>query len=241
MRNMPTIVKSDMIQKKLHRFLIDAIPPQTTFTITDKRVVHQLLQVLKVKPGETFILFSNESADQIVEIVERTKDTCTVQVLQEIQPTHDTKNIVVCISITKGATFEIAVQKLTELGVSEIVPLIALRTVKQGVRLDRLQTISDEALEQSGGNKRVLIHSPMSISECLSQFPFPSAVLHPATDRTIKDNKLQVLYVGPEGGWSNEDMHIFEGAHNVTYLSLGARILRTETAAIVGAYELLRK
>jgi 16S rRNA (uracil1498-N3)-methyltransferase len=227
--------------KKLHRFFLPAIPDAPVFDLTDLVLVHQLVTVLRYGIGKNFIVFTAGSDDNVVSITAISKRAISVTkaytIPAQIRPP---KNIIAAVSITKRDSFELVVQKLTELGVSTIVPLLAVRSVKQSVRIDRLKLISREALEQSGGNMPVDIREPLSLEACFETFPFPSVVFDPYTPETTDDiasYKTLVMYIGPEGGWSEEDQAVFE-KYSPFSKRLGYTILRTETAAIVGAYEL---
>lgn len=227
--------------KKIHRFLTTTIPSAESFPLADERIAHQIANVLELKPSEEIILFTDGGDDEVVTIESIDKSTVTVKKNRTINVrTNSDCWLVAAVGIPKGSTFETIVQKLTEIGVSHIVPIISVRTVKEGVRIDRLQTISDEALEQCGGNKRVTIHEPMPLSECLKQFHYPSIVFSPEGEilSASKKEKSLVMYIGPEGGWDTEDWKLFQQS-GVTTASLGQRVLRTETAAIVSAYQLL--
>lgn len=227
--------------KKIHRFLVSAIPAAEAFSLTDERVLHQIVDVLALKPGEEIILFTDGGDDEVVTLESMEKGSVGVKKNRTVNVrTNSTCWLVAAVGIPKGSTFETIVQKLTEVGVSHIVPIISTRTVKEGVRIERLQTISDEALEQCGGNKRVVIHEPLSLAECLKQFHYPSIVFSPEGEllSSSKKEKSLVMYIGPEGGWDTEDWKLFQEA-GVSTASLGQRVLRTETAAIVGAYQLL--
>ncbi len=229
-----------MPRKKIHRFLVaDPLPDTNIFTITEERIVHQIGRVLKMHEGEEVALFSNGSGDTIASIVSVSKSNIEFKKTGNTDSIHPSRTLIAAIAIPKGDTFELIVQKLTELGVSTIVPLLTERTVKQSVRLDRLQIISDEAVEQCGGNTRVNITEPMTIKECIAQFPFQNIGFEPgaAKEITVSSSDTVVMYVGPEGGWSEEDM---KNLGEIAWVGLGDRILRTETAAIVGAYELLK-
>ena len=81
----------------------------------------------------------------------------------------------------------------------------------------------------------------MTLSECMTAFPFPSIVFdqHAGPLSSIGKQERLVMYVGPEGGWAPEDDALLL-SQSLAKASLGPRVLRTETAAIIGAYELLR-
>jgi len=230
-----------MPRKKIHRFLLSSpVPNGNIVTITDERVVHQVGRVLKMEPGEVLSVFSNGSGDTIGQIQSLDSESIIIEKSNELDPIKSVRTLITAISIPKGDTFELIVQKLTELGVNTIVPIISDRTIKQSVRIDRLQSISDEALEQSGGSTRVTIHERISLKESLIEFQMPSIAFEPgqSTPNTPPPSATLVMYVGPEGGWSEDDIGLLN-QYGVMWQNLGSRILRTETAAIVGAFTLL--
>lgn len=226
--------------KKLHRFYLSDLPTADTFEITDSALVHQLATVLRYAIGEQFIVFGNGSDDIVVQIDELSKKVVVVHVVDRISAIHPPRHIIAAVSIIKRDLFELVVEKLTELGVREIVPVLSSRTIKQSTRLDRLELISREAIEQSGQNTLVTIHNPMTLSDALNAFPFPSVVFDPReSESQIEAAQKMVLYIGPEGGWSDIDLEVFKQHKHIYYKKLGDTILRTETAAIVGAYTIL--
>lgn len=230
-----------MSKKKVHRFLVERLPDTDTFTVSESATVHQIVTVLRLTVGEQCIFFTSGGDDNVCEIVTLSKDALVVKRIETIPAfaTSNNRTIIAAIGIPKGDTFELMVQKLTEIGIHSIVPIISSRTVKQSVRLERLQTISDEALEQCGGSTRVTIHEPMTLQSCLDTFKYRSIVFH--AEATIlgsaKPAETLVYYIGPEGGWSDEDETLF-ASHKTEEWSLGPRVLRTETAAIIAAYML---
>lgn len=225
---------------RLHRFYLDSIPEVDQFPITDERLVHQIKSVLRYKEGEKCIVFSNGTDDHIVSIDDLRNHEIlvhkTVIIPAKLLPP---RRIIAAVSIIKKDLFELVVQKLTELGVETIVPIISDRTVKQDVRLDRLALISKESVEQSGRNTLVDIKEPMTLQTSLESFPYPSVVFDTEhSDTTPVSEKTIVLYIGPEGGWSDADRELFR-KHNTVSRTLGPNTLRAETAAIIGTYELL--
>lgn len=227
------------MSKKIHRFRIDTIPQGNHITITEERLVHQLNRVLRLAAGEEIILFSDEGIDTVFCITDITNKGILLTLVRTHTVTQPTHTLIAAIGIPKGDAFELIVQKLTEIGVSEIVPLITSRTVKQSVRVDRLQAISDEALEQSGGTRRVLIREPISLATALETYPYQSVYFDTDTTKkhTLEKTATMIMYIGPEGGWSPEDAAVL--ANKSTPATLGPRVFRTETAAIIGAYTLL--
>lgn len=226
--------------KKRHRFLIPQHPSGDTLSLETPEIVHQIRTVLKLKEGEECILFSNESDDYVCTI--KTIEPRMISFRKEsiVPKKNIPKQVTACISITKRDTFELIVQKATELGVHTIIPLLSDRTIKQSLRIDRLQKISDEALEQSGGSHRVTITEPLSLEEALEHTKDTTRCLFDMDGARYTPQATTSLsyFIGPEGGWTEAERALFEKADIPVY-TLGATTLRAETAAIVGAYTLL--
>lgn len=241
--------------KKIHRFLLST--PIINNTITDTRVVHQITKVLRITNSQQCIFFTDKSDNILATIISQDKHSITIRQDTTIPAVLPEKNIIIAVSIPKGDAFELLTQKITEIGASAIIPLIAERTVKKAIRHERIQVISDEALEQCGGNNRVTIYPEMTLAQALQQFPYTSFFGDPYAEQHIKQiaekqslphnatssnntpshNTAMVLYIGPEGGWSDAELALLK--QQALPLWLGKRILRTETAAITGCFTLL--
>jgi 16S rRNA (uracil1498-N3)-methyltransferase len=138
---------------------------------------------------------------------------------------------------------DIVIQKATELGVHSITPLfsancaVKLTTDRADKRLEHWQRIAVSACEQSGRTQLPLIHPPISLSAWINQ-PFEGISLYGDTQAGSSVNNLPRMgayrmAVGPESGWHiNETKHLQEGGFIAC--TLGPRILRTETAGLVG-------
>lgn len=226
--------------KKIHRFLVKENPGEVETTIVDTDLIHLVSRVLKLHIGEQCILFADGGKDYLSTIVSMSKQEIVLRTESIKEKVFIPRTGTACVSIIKGEQFETVVQKLTELGIQNIVPLISNRTVKQSLRLDRLQKISDEALEQSGGSSRVHISEPLPLKDALElhkgttqcYFDIEGSPYVPSKEDTV------TFYIGPEGGWSDADKVLFKEYTVPSYL-LGGTILRAETAAIVATYTLL--
>jgi 16S rRNA (uracil1498-N3)-methyltransferase len=151
-------------------------------------------------------------------------------------------------SLAKGEKFDFIVQKATELGVSRIVPLasdhadVRLSEEQAEKRVDRWKRISLEALKQCGRRTLVEIAAPVTVgsllgcgraesSELFLVFSERGGALIRSVIQEMSLPSSVTVLIGPEGGWSDDEHALFEklGAREV---SLGSRILRTETAAL---------
>lgn len=225
--------------KKIHRFLVETAP-KGRFNISEPSVVHLMHTVLKLNQGEECIVFADGSDDYLCTIENISKHSIDLTTQKTIPKKNIPKKVTACISITKRDTFEIVVQKLTELGIHSIIPIISDRTVKQAIRVDRLQKISDEALEQSGGSHRVHISEPLLLSKALETYKDITQYYFDSNGGTLSTSSPieSVFYIGPEGGWTDAEYELFK-THSVSAVQLGATTLRAETAAIVATDRLI--
>jgi 16S rRNA (uracil1498-N3)-methyltransferase len=198
-----------------------------------------------MRPGDRLCLFCGDGREAVAVIEEITRSTVRVQVesVQDVDRESPLR-ITLAIALSRGDRVDHVVQKSTELGVSDIWPLISERT---GVRLEasRLerklehwQKIATSACEQCGRNRIPAIAPPASLDEILrraAELPVdcPKYLLHPtASSRTMADRcEAMLLLVGPEGGFSDGEAEAALAA-GFEALKLGSRILRAETAPI---------
>lgn len=149
------------------------------------------------------------------------------------------------LALLKGDHFEIALEKMVEVGVHRVVPLLARHNVVKwknagGERkIDRWQRIADSATKQSGRSWRVEVTAPRTLEELVAHADGATLVVgdevetaHTVADLGLAAGTPHVGLVGPEGGFSDDEKSFLRdhGAHAVT---LGPFRLRAETAAIV--------
>lgn len=159
--------------------------------------------------------------------------------------------ITLLLGIFKFDRLEWAIEKCTELNVTTIIPVAARRTEKHlalaaNKRVDRWRRIAREAAEQSRRTAPPEISEPLKLAEAFAHSVPESSVKSPLrivlaeTEREVTlsetlrardDTKSLSLAVGPEGGWTAEELQMFDQSHWVA-ASLGDTILRSETAAI---------
>lgn len=131
------------------------------------------------------------------------------------------------------------VEKATELGVSGIILVQTDRVIKKGVNLERLEKIAIEASEQCGRIDVPTVVKSESLEELLNSKDFDKKVVLDMGGKSIKEvpkGEKTLLFIGPEGGWSDEERKLFKDTQTV---SISENVLRAETAAIVGVGMLL--
>lgn len=223
------------------RFFVDFKISKGKFEISNKEIFHQLKNILKKKIGEGIILFNGEQ-ECLAKIKKYLKDGVEVEIL-EIRENKKEPKIFVSLycSILKKQSFELVVQKATEIGVKEIFPLICKNTIKQGLNLERLKKISKEASEQSGRLILPDISKPLKFKEAVKKLEnLNSKIIFDISGKdfsknNFKGNKKFAIFVGAEGGWDKEEINLAK-RENFEILNLGKLNLRAETAAIVATF-----
>ena len=152
---------------RLHRFYISTPITDDKFDITDRDLVHQWKNVFRYNVGSQVVLFDGSGTDFLCLISSLRNLVATVEVLQK-KPTADVsqrKNIWLCMALLKKDNFDLAAQKATELGVSNIVPILCEHSEKRKLNMERMRKIAVEATEQSGRGDLPVIHSPQTLAE----------------------------------------------------------------------------
>jgi 16S rRNA (uracil1498-N3)-methyltransferase len=227
------------------RFFVDAFQGSTAALFGE--AAHHLARVLRATPGQLYEL--SDGTSLWLARIERVSRNAVDFALVEQLPAHPPKlHTTLLLAIVKFDRFEWALEKATELGVSEIIPLSAARSEKALVaraakRALRWQKILLESAQQSRRLCPPLLRSavrpaqvfaevgarhvvPLLLSE-LPNAPSIHGVL------AAKKTSSAALAVGPEGGWTDDEL---AAARSAGFLeaSLGANILRTETAVAAG-------
>jgi 16S rRNA (uracil1498-N3)-methyltransferase len=199
--------------------------------------------VLRMQAGESLTLFCGDNREfaATIETVKKKQVIVRIDAMATVSkesPLH----IHLAQAISKGERMELVMQKAVELGVSSITPIITERCVvkldkeRMAKKLHQWQSIVIAACEQSGRNTVPQVHQPLSLTQYLQEAQTElKLILHPGTNKTWRDYTLGntdiSLLIGPEGGLSDDEI-ITACAQGFQPLSLGPRILRTETAAI---------
>ena len=205
---------------------------------------HYLVTVLRLKTGDKIQLFNARQGEFSGYIERASKSQVEVSILDKLRD-HDPQSVAVHLSLglSRGERMDYAIQKSTELGVASITPLYSQYgevKIKQasrlGNKLRHWRQIAISASEQSGRLSIPEIHKPVAFAECLgSNKASCRLILDPRGDDDLTEltvNESIHLMIGPEGGFSAEELALALAEH-YSVVSLGSRILRTETAPVV--------
>ena len=202
-----------------------------------------LARVLRVEVGQRYEL-SDGSRAALAEVAAVRKDHVQFRVLEDLPASPRVVHVTLLMALIKFDHFEMVIEKATELGVAEIVPVITARTevgLEKAVpkRLERWQRIALEASQQSRRDRLPVLFPAISFRDAvrldkryriwLDEEPDGAPLLAALpSERHIEDSIA--LLVGPEGGWTPAERET--ASTNWTRVSLGAQILRAETAAM---------
>ena len=201
---------------------------------------HHLGAVRRFSPGESIHLFNGDGCQYPAEVVSVGKKQVVLRVLSVESPTREAPfPIVVGSALPKGDRLDFLLEKLVEVGATRFVPLIAERSVVRPKvdKLEKWRRAVIEASKQCGRNTLMLIDKPLSLIEYLSsELAGDKCILHtgPSLARPANGIAGTAFAVGPEGGFTDAEIDTAIHAGWRT-MSLGPRVLRIETAAIVAA------
>jgi 16S rRNA (uracil1498-N3)-methyltransferase len=221
---------------RLHRFYVSQ-PLGEDVVIDDVSTIKQWTKVFRYTKGDFVILFNGEGLDVTYSLSTVTSSSCTLIRVKQSPSIVPKRKVTLYLSLIKKDNFELVVQKAIELGVFQITPIISERSEKKNINIDRLKSIVIESLEQCGRGDMAHIQPITHLNRELVEQAENACILH-MDGRPIREIFSEALhtplsiFVGPEGGWSPEELLLFK-EKNIQTVSLGQTVLRTETAAIV--------
>jgi len=211
------------------------------FSVPAGPMYKQIVAVLRMKVGDALSLCPNDGTELDCRITEITKAAILGSIVGSSAEKPLRPHITVCAAMTKRDTFELTLQKCTELGASAFIPLLTERVIKRGKDVpSRWTDIVREASEQSGRMILPTIADPVSLAVALNRTVGADhrIVMHESVGEMSKTPKPRemdkvVLFIGPEGGFSDKEIAQCVEA-KCTIVQLGSLVLRAETAAVVG-------
>lgn len=235
----------------MDRFFVDSRIENNAF-ITDKDEIKHISKVLRLREDDEVEIFSNEEREFIAKIVNISKDQIELEILEEVKKKRELDcKITIYQGIPKGQKMELIVQKATELGVYRVVPCNFKRCVssiseKEDKKISRWQKIAQEASKQSKRLKVLTVANVMEMKDVVKDLKNNdiNILFYEAEEenslkdyiRSLDSEKITSvgIIVGAEGGLEEDECEEFVSA-GAKVVTLGDRILRTETAAVYGA------
>jgi len=207
---------------------------------------HHLRDVLRVEQGQQIELFDRHGTVGIGQVVDIGIDRVTVRIEQiSIAPSRGFY-LTIAAALPKGPRADWMIEKLCEVGVDLFVPLVTQRSVVvpgSTKKQDRWARLCEQAARQAGRSDVMHIESPVQLPKLLGQPTADAAEQtwylcpdgsHTVVQRAASLPRALTLLIGPEGGWTGQEVLAFEAAGAIG-MRLTQTVLRVETAAILAA------
>lgn len=234
----------------MHRFIVrSGLSVGEEVYFSEEEAAHAF-KVLRLRTGEAVELTDGEGRLFSARLREVSREQVTAEVTRELDGKEAPVKITLYQGYPKSDKLELIVQKLTELGAYQVVPVMMERSVAKpdqkdkGKRRERLERIAQEAAKQCGRGRVLHVDEAIDWRQALNRLEMHELVLMPwedARDTRLKDvfrecsnAKDIAVLIGPEGGISGTEAEQAR-EHGAVCVTLGPRILRTETAALTSA------
>lgn len=211
----------------------------------DRDESKHIAKVLRLEKGDEIIVSTGDGMDNYC-VLASTGEECTAIINKTVKNENEPNaEIILFQSVIKNEKMDFLVQKVSELGITKIVPIITERTVvkiedakKEEKKQERWQKIALEACKQCGRSRIPEVLKAIKLKDAKNLFDACSEKIvcyeeekTQSITETIKKTECLGYFIGPEGGIT-EDEHKFLKEQGFVSVSLGKRILRAETAAI---------
>ena len=236
----------------MHRFFIPKPFKQEMQIIG--RDAHHIIDVLRMVPGDRLQVVADDGISFVGEITAAGTNTVTVAAREILRETHEPDvRISLLQGLAKGDKMEFIIQKAVEIGVTDIYPVamshsvVVLESSKAEKKVERWQKIAEAAAKQSKRDTIPAVHEVLTLDQILQQEKWDLLLVAYESENQMslkealqahKEAKNIGVIIGPEGGLSNEEVEAARKQGGIA-VSLGRRILRTETAGLVAATAIL--
>jgi 16S rRNA (uracil1498-N3)-methyltransferase len=219
--------------------------------VLEGQQAHQIHNVLRKKAGEHIIVLDNLGWEYEVELRTTGKKEVTGSIVKKRKAEGEPAvEITLYQSMLSREKFELVLQKCTEVGVKRFVPIITERSIvrkesPKAAKTERWQRIIQEAAEQSGRGRIPELNKAIKFENAIAKLEDFDCKLMAHTQEQgeslrecLKNSRKKIksvaLLIGPEGGFIEKEVQIARD-NNISLISLGRRILRTETAAVIAS------
>lgn len=225
-------------------FYKEDIAAKATELMLDEDTSKHVVQVLRMQNGERLQLTDGKGNLYTAEITDAHKKHCSVKITSTVNSQRPTSKVTIAISLVKNnSRLEWFLEKATEIGVAEIIPLLCSRTEKQHFRHDRMKSILISAMLQSQQTWLPALQEPVKYGSFIKEANAPARFIAHCIDEKNKQHIAvqpaalttdKLIAIGPEGDFTAEEIELAI-KNDFVPVSLGETRLRTETAGIVAA------
>ena len=197
------------------------------------------LKALRIRLGDSLLITNGQGLLVKTTLMNEDKQSYVFKIIDKIENFDCFPNrFALALGIIDSRDrFEFAFEKAVELGITDFFPLITQNTQKDTIKIERLTAKAIAAISQSQRAMLPVIHHPIKISDLAEQFSqFKKIFIADISGKQLGKGKKPesfIIVVGPEGGFTDEELDLLKSIKNSVLFSLGDKRLRTETAAIV--------
>ena len=213
----------------------------------EARDIHYLINVMKINDKEEINIFNEHDGEWTSRIRILSKNDVYLEPISNIKKLATPSKVILAFALLKRQNTSLVIQKATELNVCEIYPILTERTIVRNANIEKLKLIAKEASEQCGRLDIPKIHHILDVNEVIKRNKNNNIILCDNKQKSehilqlqekIECKKDSVIFVGPEGGFSQAELIYFHSLKNVFSVSLGALTLRAETAVITSLFSI---
>jgi 16S rRNA (uracil1498-N3)-methyltransferase len=229
------------LERPRTRLYIDTPLSMGMDIVLEDKQAHYLAQVLRLSVGDAISVFNGKDGEYIATLTAVSKKQVSATLTVFLAPQTSCPDIWLLSAPLKHGKTEFVIEKATELGIAACMPVLTRFTVVHRTNTERLQTIAVEAAEQCERLDIPTIHALQPLETLLATWDKERILIYAdesgASDNaadilpTIIHKKLAVL-IGPEGGFSPEELALLRNLPYAKGMCMGARILRADTATI---------
>ncbi len=233
----------------MHRFFLpDADLHSNIVTLTEQKEIHHLKNVLRLKEGSDVVVFNGQGIEARAVIVKIGEKNVELKLAGRYYEPSKKVTVTLACAIPKNAKFETIIEKCTELGIDEIIPLITARTIvkldteRAALKNKRYQTVAINASKQSVRKKIPVVCPIKNFKEAITPLNKDELGLIPCLfgqrktlAETLTSHKAQktkiIFLIGPEGDFTDDEV-AFATKNGFVPVTLGSTTLKVDTAAI---------
>ena len=207
----------------------------------EQEQTHYLRNVLRIVVGDHVSIFNGKDGEWLATIQEMGKSRCQLSLVEQRREQVSEPDLWLIFAPIKRAHLDFMIEKASELGVSRLLPVITRHTDVSRTNTERMVAIATEAAEQCERLSIPLVSEPAKLEQILSQWPQDRRLIVGAESGPAQNigavlgglkGKPAAVLIGPEGGFSPEELELLRRCPFAIMAGLGPRILRADTAAI---------
>jgi len=211
--------------------------------VLEKEDAHYLKNVMRLREGDNVLLFNSLDGEFEGKIISSDNNNTKVKLISKTKNISKQAKVSLVFSLIKSSKLDYLIQKCTEVGVKDFIPVISEKSVAKNLNTKRVQKIIKESCEQSNQLFLPAIQEIEKLEKKLKSFDKNSVIFfadinssNKKIDEVLKSNKNHKFYllIGPEGDFSLKERDLLNKMTNCIPISLGQNILRSETAAVAG-------